>query len=122
MRQEQPRTLNQEQRRLLGFMGWEHGKPLNEVVRGMLGWHFGTRGETKDKEGRMMRGLIPGKSVFMVHPRVMANWIMFYIDGRVSRQDLMAVRMDYSVIPVVEAKQQVEQVRRQARVEGQTVV
>jgi hypothetical protein len=102
-----PRTLNQEQRRLLGFMGWQHGQPLNDNVRGLLGWHFGTRGENKDKEGRRFGQLVAGKSVFMIHPRVMAQWLMFYIDGKVDRQDLLAVRMDYSVVPQVEAQQRV---------------
>jgi hypothetical protein len=102
MRNEGPRTMNQEQRRLLGFMGWKHGEPLNENVRGLLGWHFGTKGETKDKEGRRFGQLVAGKSVFMLHPRVMANWIMFYIDGKVDRNDLLAVRMDYSVVPIAE--------------------
>jgi len=97
----QPLTINQEQRRLLGFMGWEHGKPLNDNVRGLLAWHFGTKGET-EKDGKRFGQLIAGKSVFMVHPRVLANWIMFYIDGKVKREDLLAVRMQYSVVPVVE--------------------
>lgn len=102
MKTNQPLTLNQEQRRLLGFMGWEHGKPLNDNVRGMLGWHFGTKGETKDAQGRRFGQLVPGKSVFMVHPRVMAAWIMFYIDGKVDRHDLLAVKMQYSVVPMAE--------------------
>lgn len=102
MRTNAPLTINQEQRRLLGFMGWKHGEALNENVRGLLGWHFGTKGETKDKEGRAIRQLIAGKSVFMVHPRIMAIWIMHYIDGKVDRQDLLAVRMQYSVVPMAE--------------------
>lgn len=104
MRTNMPLTINQEQRRLLGFMGWKHGEALNDNVRGLLGWHFGTKGESVDAQGRRMGKLIAGKSVFMVHPRVLANWIMFYIDGKVSREDLMAVRMQYSVVPMVERK------------------
>lgn len=108
MRNEGPRTMNQEQRRLLGFMGWKHGEPLNENVRGLLGWHFGTKGETTDKQGRVMRGLKSGSSIFNVHPRVMAVWIMNYISGKVSREDLMVVNMDYSVVPYAERQQAVK--------------
>lgn len=105
MRNEGPRTMNQEQRRLLGFMGWKHGEALTENVRGLLGWHFGTKGETKGKDGRIFAQLMPGKSVFNVHPRVMACWIMNYINGKVDKNDLLAVRMEYSVIPLAERQQ-----------------
>lgn len=97
----QPLTYNQEQRRLLGFMGWKHGEPLNDNVRGLLAWHFGTKGETQ-KDGKTFAQLIPGKSIFMIPPRQIAAWILFYIDGKVSREDLLAVRMQYQVVPQVE--------------------
>lgn len=111
MKNEQPRTLGQEQRRLLSFMGWEHGKPLNDNVRGMLGWHFGTKG-TYEKDGRTFCQLVPGKSVFMIHPRVMANWIMFYIDGKISKQDLLAVKMDYDVMMRINRNENIEASKR----------
>ena len=43
-----------------------------------------------------------GKSVFNIHPRAMACWIMNYINGKVDKNDLLSVRMDYSVIPLAE--------------------
>lgn len=110
-------TFNEKQRRLLSYLGWVHGSPLNDNIRGLLAWKFGTKGEVV-RDGKTFCKLIPGCSVFQLHPATIANFIMFYVDSKVKREDLMAVKMEFSVLPVVERKQQLEQVVRQAKVEG----
>lgn len=64
--------MGQERQRLLRMLGWEHGKPLPQLVLGLLGWHYGTN------NGQ----LIPGRSAFGIPVERIAHFIVFYAPAK----------------------------------------
>lgn len=72
MEQKTISTMGQERQRLLRLLGWEHGKPLPQLVLGLLGWHYGTN------DGK----LIPGRSAFGIPVEKIALFIQRYAPQR----------------------------------------
>jgi hypothetical protein len=73
-----PSPMGQERQRLLRLLGWEHGKPLPQLVLGLLGWHYGTN------SGQ----LIPGRSAFGIPVERIAHFIVHYapVKGNLNKE------------------------------------
>lgn len=72
--------MGQERQRLLRMLGWEHGKPLPQLVLGLLGWHYGTN------DGK----LIPGRTVFGIPVERIARFATRYcpIKGGLNKEGI----------------------------------